>query len=63
MGTYGRGFTLSNPANGNVGDTNKGPSQAGPYTREGGFLAYYEVRNDKLPKYILKQYTMYNNIN
>ena len=43
MGTYGRGFTLTSASSSNVGDPAKGPAQAGPFTREAGFLAYYEV--------------------
>ena len=43
MATYGRGFLLTNPAVSGVGAPTKGPSPAGRYTRESGFLAYYEV--------------------
>ena len=43
MGTYGRGFTLNNPANnGFYADANQ-PIQAGPYTREAGIWGYNEV--------------------
>ncbi|XP_035824887.1 chitotriosidase-1 [Aplysia californica] len=41
--TYGRCFTLANPkVNGLKAPTN-GPGSAGQYTREAGFLAYYEI--------------------
>lgn len=43
MGTYGRCFTLTNPANHGVGAPVKGPCTAGTYTREAGFLSYYEI--------------------
>ncbi|KAJ3585916.1 hypothetical protein NHX12_012323 [Muraenolepis orangiensis] len=40
--TYGRTFRTSSPANG-VGAPASGAAQAGPYTREAGFWAYYEI--------------------
>src|SRR5690348_10960187 len=43
MPTYGRTFTLSNPSNYSVNVATKGGGTAGVYTKEGGFLAYYEV--------------------
>ncbi|XP_052832448.1 probable chitinase 10 [Octopus bimaculoides] len=43
LALYGRGFTLSNPAQSNPGDPAKGASNKGPFTREGGFLSYYEI--------------------
>lgn len=43
MPTYGRTFTLSNPANFKVNAPASGGGKAGDYTKEGGFLAYYEV--------------------
>ncbi|GLG95341.1 Probable chitinase 10 [Gryllus bimaculatus] len=43
MPTYGRTFTLSNPANFKVNAPASGGGKAGEYTKEGGFLAYYEV--------------------
>lgn len=50
MPTYGRTFTLTNSANFKVNAPASGGGKAGDYTKEGGFLAYYEVsRNaDKL---------------
>lgn len=43
MPTYGRSFTLSNPANFRVHAPCNGGGKAGEYTKESGFLAYYEV--------------------
>nr|QDA39870.1 chitinase 2 [Phenacoccus solenopsis] len=43
MPTYGRTFTLSNPANFRVNSPASGGGKAGEYTKEGGFLAYYEI--------------------
>lgn len=45
MPTYGRTFTLSNTANFKVNAPASGGGKAGDYTKEGGFLAYYEVCN------------------
>lgn len=44
MPTYGRTFTLSNIVNFKVNSPNSGGGRAGQYTKEAGFLAYYEVR-------------------
>ena len=43
MPTYGRSFTLSNRQNSKVNAPASGGGVAGKYTKEGGFLAYYEV--------------------
>lgn len=43
MPTYGRSFTLSNSANFRVHSPANGGGKAGEYTKESGFLAYYEV--------------------
>ena len=43
IASYGRGFTLSNPANTGLGAGARGGSIAGSFTREAGFLSYYEV--------------------
>merc|ERR1711970_797569 len=43
MPTYGRSFTLSNPALILANSPATGGGEAGKYTGEGGFLAYYEV--------------------
>ncbi|NWI63517.1 CHIA chitinase, partial [Todus mexicanus] len=41
--TYGHSFTLQNPSNNGIGAPTSGPGPAGPYTQEGGLLAYYEI--------------------
>ncbi|XP_057243808.1 acidic mammalian chitinase-like, partial [Malurus melanocephalus] len=41
--TYGKSFTLQNPSDTSVGAPASGPGPAGPYTREAGTLAYYEI--------------------
>uniref|UniRef100_A0A7M4EWR2 Acidic mammalian chitinase-like n=1 Tax=Crocodylus porosus TaxID=8502 RepID=A0A7M4EWR2_CROPO len=41
--TYGHTFMLSNPSNTAVGAPTSGPGPAGPYTKQTGFLAYYEI--------------------
>lgn len=41
--TYGRSFTLANPGRYIVNSEAKDGGIAGEYTKEGGFLAYYEV--------------------
>ena len=43
MPTYGRSFTLSNPSQYIVNSPASGGGTAGEYTREAGFLAYYEI--------------------
>jgi len=43
MPTYGRSFTLSNPSQYVVNSPASGGGTAGEYTREAGFLAYYEI--------------------
>ncbi|CAL8319257.1 unnamed protein product [Merluccius merluccius] len=42
IATYGRTFRTTTPANG-VGAPTNGAASAGPYTREAGFWAYYEI--------------------
>ena len=44
MGLYGRSFTLASASNSDIGDPVTRGGQAGQFTRESGFLAYYEVR-------------------
>lgn len=44
MPTYGRTFTLTNTNTFKVNSPASGGGKAGEYTKEGGFLAYYEVR-------------------
>ena len=43
--TYGRGFTLEGPFNGQQRPPTKSGSNAGQFTGEAGFLAYHEVRH------------------
>ena len=43
MATYGRGFALDDRDNFYVGAPITGMSPAGSFTREAGFMAYYEV--------------------
>ncbi|CAB3371424.1 Hypothetical predicted protein [Cloeon dipterum] len=43
MPTYGRTFTLADKNNFRVNAPASGGGKAGDYTKEGGFLAYYEV--------------------
>ncbi|XP_037094087.1 probable chitinase 10 [Pollicipes pollicipes] len=43
MPTYGRSFTLANPGNNKVNAPARGGGSAGRYTKEEGFLAYYEI--------------------
>jgi len=44
LATYGRCFTLTNPSSASdIGAPASGPCPAGSYTREAGFLSYYEV--------------------
>ncbi|KAH0516838.1 Acidic mammalian chitinase, partial [Microtus ochrogaster] len=40
---YGHNFLLSNPSNNRIGAPTSGAGPAGPYTREAGFWAYYEI--------------------
>ena len=47
IGTYGRGFTLADPAENGLGAVTIGPSPAEQYTGEAGYLAYYEVSGCK----------------
>ncbi|CAH1258832.1 CHIT1 [Branchiostoma lanceolatum] len=43
IGTYGRAFQLANPAENGLRAPVRGAATAGTYTREGGFLSYYEI--------------------
>jgi chitinase len=43
MGTYGRGFTLVDKSQTGMGAPAKGACAAGKYTREKGFISYYEI--------------------
>lgn len=40
---YGRTFTLADPQNSGYNASSSGPGTPGPYTREAGYLAYYEI--------------------
>ncbi|NXX86769.1 CHIA chitinase, partial [Urocolius indicus] len=40
---YGHSFRLKNSSDTAVGAPTSGPGPAGPYTRQSGFLAYYEI--------------------
>ncbi|XP_058860598.1 acidic mammalian chitinase-like isoform X1 [Acipenser ruthenus] len=41
--TYGHTWTLANPSNNGVGAPATGAGPAGPFTRQAGFWAYYEI--------------------
>ncbi|XP_056671730.1 chitotriosidase-1 isoform X2 [Monodelphis domestica] len=43
MPTYGRSFTLSSPSDTGVGAPASAAGTPGPFTKEGGLLAFYEV--------------------
>ncbi len=43
MATYGRAFKLTNPSNHGLNAPSNGEPTAGRYTREAGFLSYYEI--------------------
>ncbi|XP_006834178.1 PREDICTED: chitotriosidase-1 [Chrysochloris asiatica] len=43
MPTYGRAFTLASSSDTGVGAPATGPGTPGPFTKDGGLLAYYEV--------------------
>lgn len=43
LATYGRCFTLTSASNNGLGAPVSGPCTAGTYTREAGFLSYYEI--------------------
>ena len=45
LATYGRSFQLRQTCNNDLLAPAKGGGTAGPYTREAGFLAYYEICN------------------
>ena len=48
MATYGRSFRLADPNNHGLNAPCSGLPQAGVYTREQGFLAYYEICTKQL---------------
>ncbi|KAL1138266.1 hypothetical protein AAG570_009955, partial [Ranatra chinensis] len=47
MPLYGQSFTLSNASNTDLNSPTTGPGSAGQFTRAAGFLAYYEVTDNK----------------
>ena len=52
LGSYGRSFRLKNKCEYQVGATSIGKGQAGKYTGEGGFLAYYEICTMKFDNHV-----------
>ncbi|XP_035789048.1 chitinase-3-like protein 1 [Anopheles albimanus] len=47
--TYGRTFTLANPQENGLRAPTVGPGTEGPYTREPGYIAYFEICANFLP--------------
>lgn len=47
---YGQSFTLEDPQVNGLNAKSKGPGEAGEFTRQGGFLAFYEVCNNIILK-------------
>lgn len=45
MATYGRSFRLANTRNNGLGAKKSGTPTRGKYTKEVGFLSYYEICN------------------
>ncbi|CAG2180578.1 unnamed protein product, partial [Oppiella nova] len=43
LATYGRSFTLTNPSNNGMNAPTSGGGKAGEFSRESGFLAFYEI--------------------
>lgn len=43
LATYGRAFRLKDPNNHGMGAPTSGKATPGKYTREAGFLSYYEI--------------------
>ncbi|GFT87735.1 chitotriosidase-1, partial [Nephila pilipes] len=42
LATYGRSFTLASPDKNGMNEPTRGGGKAGTFTREEGFLSYYE---------------------
>jgi len=63
LGTYGRGFTLADKSKTGMGAPAKGACAAGRYTREKGFISYYEIcqhiKNGWTAKYHPEHKVMY----
>lgn len=55
---YGQSFTLENPNNNGLNAPAKGTGQAGEFTRQAGFLAYYEVRLVALRLRVFNQFCL-----
>lgn len=49
MPTYGRSFTLASSSDTGVGAPATGPGAPGPFTKEAGLLAFYEVGAHRHP--------------
>jgi hypothetical protein len=47
LAAYGRTFKLVDNSTTGIGAPSSGPGEPGKYTRESGFLAYYEVRRKR----------------
>jgi chitinase len=62
MPTYGRTFTLSTPKN-TVNSPASGGGKAGEYSKEAGFLAYYEVLLIEKNNHYYYYYKLYRYIN
>ncbi|CAG0912973.1 unnamed protein product [Notodromas monacha] len=45
--SYGRSYTLFNPESHEMGSPAEGPGEIGKYTREKGYMAFYEILGDK----------------
>ena len=58
MPSYGRSFTLADPNNNGLGAPATGAGINGSYTREHGFLAYYEVSFNKTFKNSILSYIL-----
>lgn len=54
--TYGRTFTLRDPAQNKVGDFHSGPGKGGPYTNEAGMIGYNELCEKQKANHWLNQW-------
>ena len=55
LGNYGKTFSLLNKCNANLNSPSKNGGEAGKYTKEVGFLAYYEICNLKWDQHVCTQ--------
>ncbi len=53
LAAYGRTYTLVNSSNTGIGAPSSGPGEPGKYTRQAGFLSYYEVRRTRWFEFVL----------